>query len=659
MATPLDTAISRLSRNVGYTLFLPPTYGSVLVGLGGIIMRKARPFSIYLLKEDFDPTNSLREDHDLEAAEATDLPEGAALYILDAAPKPPWWRGYFGVTEPLMQQFKGALVFLPVGGRWFALSFGQVFHHLNDAAYEYDFGLRVTLNSVDPNELKSADMVAPGVARRKRTQVPVSTELTYLDFDGNSEIIKSLTGRVKEEYEELFKNATGSVSLKVSLNLESGELPGICETLLTLYSADDYKASFPNIQNISPINDPLKITELDNLLLNPLRAKDGKATLTIPDIIDYRDNTCCIFQGDGRVSDVFPDISLEEFYQFLGQDYDLAGMTVESFKNFRMMLTDVDGAPGRSYSVYRSLIYDGEPEGEGLVHHLCEGKWYRVEKSYIDRLKNYLDAKCANSDLPPYNHDAVKDGKAVYSEEGYNAAIPGWNNAFICLDQTDISPAGSTQIEPCDIYTVSADDGASCGQRSFFYHLKISTRSSHLSHLFNQGVNSADLIQLESVSRENLKALVTEKLNGNDPEIFLAPLDSFDFKVVFGIITHKNINDRSDNLPLFSKISLMRNMQQLDVRKIPSVLMFIEDQSPKKHGHPKHEKIVIEIVGLDNGKTEVRAVDGQGYDPAIPIKSCPKAVRESPAGTRYRLTVKRAEDGALSSYHGWPFEIAA
>jgi uncharacterized protein (TIGR04141 family) len=620
-------------------------------------MAKTRPFSIYLLKPTFDATNSLRDDHDLVAAAATDLPEGAVLYILDSDPKPPWWRAYFGVTEPLTQQFKGALVFLPVGERCFALSFGQVFHHLNDAAYEYDFGLRVTLNSVDPNELKSADMVAPGVARRKRTQVPVSTELTYLDFDGNSEIIKSLTGKVKEEYDELFSNATGSTSLKVGLDLEPDELPGICGTLLSLYESEDYKASFPNIQNISPVNDPSKVTELDELLLSSLKAQDGKATLTIPDIVDYRDNTCCLFQGDGRASNVYPDISLEEFYDFLGPDYDLAGMTAEIFKAFRMMLTDVDGAPGRTYSVYRSLIYDGEIAGEGLVYHLCEGQWYRVEQSYIERLKNYLDAKCVDADIPPYNHDAVKDGKTVYSEEGYNSAIPGWNNAFICLDQTDISPAGSTQIEPCDIYTTIVDPSVMCGHRAVFYHLKISTRSSHLSHLFNQGVNSADLIQLEPASRQKMEDLVTEKLNGNDPAVLLTPLDTFDFKVVFGIITHKNKDAKSDNLPLFSKISLMRNMQQLDVRKIPTALMFIDDQSPKKHGHPKHEKILVEIVNLGNGKTGVKAVDGQGYDPAVLIKSCPQAVRESAIGTRFRLTVKKADDGSLSSYHGWPFDV--
>jgi uncharacterized protein (TIGR04141 family) len=182
-------------------------------------MSKARPFSIYLLKAGYDATNSLKEGHNLEPAHAVSLPENATLYILDSDPKPPWWKSYFGIQEDLWQQYKGAIVFLPVGNRCFALSFGQVFHHLTDAAYEYDFGLRVTLNSLDPYELKSADMVEPGVARRKRTQVPISTELTYLDFDGNSEIIKSLTGKVKQEYQSLFNNATGSVSLKVSLTV--------------------------------------------------------------------------------------------------------------------------------------------------------------------------------------------------------------------------------------------------------------------------------------------------------------------------------------------------------------------------------------------------------------------------------------------------------
>ncbi|EAV44222.1 hypothetical protein SIAM614_15525 [Stappia aggregata IAM 12614] len=621
--------------------------------------QKSRPFSIYLLKQGFDAANALVDDHGLLAADdAAHVPEGSTLYILDERGKRPWWREYFGVQEDLWQQLKGALLFLPVGNRCFALSFGHVLHHVKDDAYEYDFGLRVTLNSLDPQKLKSADMIEPGPARRRRTQVPISTELTYLDFDGNSEIIKSLTGRVKEEYKELFTTATGSASLKISMKIAPGALAARCETLLALYGSEDYKTTFPNIQNIIPVKDPVEVRRLDALLLESVKMRDGNTMLTIPDIVDYRDNTCCMFNGPGGASEIYPDISIEAFYDYLGADFDLNTLTLDQLKSYRMLLTDVDGAPGRSYGLYRSLIFDTEPADERVMYHLNEGDWYKAEKSFLRRLKTYLDAKCEVTDLCPYDHDGEKDGKAVYSEGNYNAAIPVWQGRFICLDQADISPDGSTNIEPCDLYSVLADANSISGFRAALYHLKISTRSSHLSHLFNQGVNSIELIELEETSRDKLKRLVVDRLGANNRNTYLAPVDHFDFKVVFGIITHKDPAIQSDNLPLFSKISLMRNMQRLDLMKVPSVLTFIEDASPAKGGHAKNPKYLVQVYDGANGH-EVRAVGGQGLDTVTPIKRCPKAVRDSAPGTRYHLTIRVEDDGSLCSHHSWPFDLAA
>jgi uncharacterized protein (TIGR04141 family) len=621
--------------------------------------QKSRPFSIYLLKQDFDVTNALTDDHNLlEAVGATKLPEGSKLYILDAQGKRPWWHDYFGVQEDLWQQLKGALLFLPVGGRHFALSFGQVFHHLKDEAYEYDFGLRVTLNSLDPHELRSADMIEPGPARRKRTQVPISTELTYLDFDGNSEIIKSLTGKVKKEHKELFTTATGSASLKISMKITPDVLAARCEALLALYDSDDYKAAFPNIQNIVPVKDPTEVRNLDVLLLESVKTRDGNTTLTVPDIVDYRDNSCCMFSGPVGQSDVYPDISIEAFYDYLGEDFDFNTLTLEQLKSFRMVLTDVEGALGRSYGFYRSLIFDAQPAGEQVLYHLNEGDWYKAEISFVERLKTYLDAKCEATDLCPYNHDGVKDGKAVYSEGNYNAAVPGWQGRFICLDQTDISPAGSTNIEPCDLYSISADSQAVSGHRASLYHIKISTRSSNLSHLFNQGVNSIELIELEETSRNKMKQLVTDHLGENDQATYHGPLNHFDFRVIFGIITHKEPASQSDNLPLFSKISLMRNMQRLDVMRVPCALTFIPDESPAKGGHDKHQQFLVEVQAGTNGN-EVKACPGQGLDTIVPITRCPKVIKDSAVGTRYHLAVRVAEDGSLSSHHSWPYELAA
>ena len=622
-------------------------------------MSKSRPFSIYLLKPGFDASNALEDDHDLQPADgATALPDDGTLFILDAESKRPWWRSYFGIQEELWQQFKGAILFLPVGRRCFALTFGHVLHHMKDEAYEYDFGLIVTLNSVDPKELKSADMIEPGPARRRRTQVPVSTELTYLDFDGNSEIIKSLTGKVKAEYKDLFSNATGSASLKISMKIEPGELAERCERLLALYDSEDYKETFPNIQNIVPVRDPAEVNRLNQLVLESVQSQDGNTTLTIPDIVDYRDNTCCMFQGSGGASEVYPDISMEAFYDYLGEDFNLDSLMIDQLKSYRMILTDVEGAPSRTYGVFRSLIFDAEPQGEAVLYHLNEGDWYKAEKSFVARLKTYLDAKCEATDLCPYNHDGVKDGKAIYSEGSYNAAIPGWQGGFICLDQTDISPVGSTNIEPCDLYSVQVDGNARCGHRASLYHIKISTRSSHLSHLFNQGVNSIELIGLEETSRTKMQQLVVDRLSGNDQATYLAPFEHFDFRVVFGIISHKDPAGLSDNLPLFSKISLMRNMQRLDVMRVPCALAFIPDESPAKGGHAKHKQFIVEVHDGVNGHV-VRPVPGQGLNTVVPIKRCPKAINDSAAGTRYRMVVKVSDDGSLSTYFGWPYELAA
>ena len=94
-------------------------------------MTKTRSFSIYLLKQGVDAAAALKEDHSLSTQHTgAALPEGASLYVLDSDPRPPWWKSYFAIDGKLNQTLKGALVFLPVGGRTFAITFGHVYHNL-------------------------------------------------------------------------------------------------------------------------------------------------------------------------------------------------------------------------------------------------------------------------------------------------------------------------------------------------------------------------------------------------------------------------------------------------------------------------------------------------------------------------------------------------
>jgi uncharacterized protein (TIGR04141 family) len=146
-----------------------------------------------------------------------------------------------------------------------------------------------------------------------------------------------------------------------------------------------------------------------------------------------------------------------------------------------------------------------------------------------------------------------------------------------------LAPAGQTQVEPCDLY--AANDG-----HANFSHIKISSFSSELSHLFNQGTNAIELLKLDGDAVTRLKALITEKRAGRPMDGLLEPLDEQKFRVAFGIVTHKDKEQKSDNFPLFSRISLMRNMKALQLMGVGGSYGFIEDQTPRKQGKKKARK---------------------------------------------------------------------
>ncbi len=118
----------------------------------------------------------------------------------------------------------------------------------------------------------------------------------------------------------------------------------------------------------------------------------------------------------------------------------------------------------------------------------------------------------------------------------------------------NISPAGQSQVEPCDLYAVQDELGT-------FYHVKVSTFSAQLSPLFNQGTNAIELLKLDQDARNKPGTLVEDADIPDDTKInFKTPLSGQKYSVIFGIVTHKDKTRKSLNLPLFSRISLMRNI---------------------------------------------------------------------------------------------------
>jgi uncharacterized protein (TIGR04141 family) len=526
-------------------------------------MAKSRGFSIYLLKDTFSPVNALKDDHNLEllTEDNTNLPNGSILYLADNPGSAPWWKNYWGLHKSLYQVQKGALVFLPVSNRWVALTFGMTYHQLKDNSYEYDFGLRTTLNALDPQKIKSTDILQPENAKRQRIQSPTASNLNFFDIRYDESIIKKLTGAVKSEYHDLFKNATGADSLRISSNLQPNQIVGLCSRLIEIYNKTDYITSFPDIQNIVPVKDPDKILLLNQKLIEEFGKATIELVLSIPEIIDYLSSFKIKYSGAGRSKTEYDDVYIGDYRNYLLERNITEITDVNTLMQHQMKVIDENGDDVKSYNIYKCLLFDCVVEGN--TYHLTEGEWYKIDSDYIQKLANAINPHFITTH--PFLHDCEK-----VREDDYNISVSEANTDVLCLDKTNISPVGQTAVEPCDLITV-------LDNKIDLIHIKISTRSSSLSHLFNQGVNSIEMLRLEEESREKLRTLV-------DGTSIAGLIDSGLYSVTYGIVTRKT--GASEKLPIFSRMSLLRAINSLKVMNIQCSIFFIKDNVERKKIKP-------------------------------------------------------------------------
>jgi uncharacterized protein (TIGR04141 family) len=535
-------------------------------------MTKSRSFSVYLLKEKFEAPSALKADHTLtEVTGKTGVPDSWKIYLYDPAQRQPWWAQYFGIKQKLNQSTKGALIFFESNKRNFALSFGPAHHSLRDESYEYDFGLLVTLNCVDPNLIRNTDVLQPGSARRMRTQLASRSDLTYFDFDGDNSILRTLSGNIRPEYQHLFKFATGASNLKINSTATPDELVALCGKLLEIYKEETYKDSFPGIRNITPVRDPEETRLLDQLLIQAVRERDENVSLAVPALVDYQEDFWIMF-GRLGTSQMYADVDLNDYYVYVeSHKQNVEKLTVEDLRRHELRLVNDDGLPYGKFSVYKSLTFDVKPTGASGTFYLSEGNWYEAEDKFVADLKAFLDARCVSLWLPACDEKP---------EGTYNKAAAEKRPGAICLDTTSTSPGGQTAIEPCDIYSVVSDTAV-------LTHVKIGTGSATLSHLFNQGANAVQLLQSSPSARDRLIELLRDR-GGSDDEC--QPVQERTFKVEYAIISRKNAAKRSDNLPLFSRISLKRALVDLDLMRVPATYGFVQDATTKAPPKTKPRK---------------------------------------------------------------------
>ncbi len=162
--------------------------------------KKSQTVSIRLLRDGKQPADSLRAGVLLTP---WDKLEGAQIALDTIGGGAPKWTKFLGLSEAETAKLTNltayGLVFIPVGERWFAVSFGLGHVKLDPDAFEQDFGLRVVLNTVDPDKLRSADIRTPDEnTTSRRTQTARRSDQTAFSIDIERDIVRGLAGEPKD-----------------------------------------------------------------------------------------------------------------------------------------------------------------------------------------------------------------------------------------------------------------------------------------------------------------------------------------------------------------------------------------------------------------------------------------------------------------------------
>jgi uncharacterized protein (TIGR04141 family) len=462
--------------------------------------------------------------------------ETPSLFVSSTPPHPPTWLWFLnphvtGDLTGLYAASSSAVLFVEASGRVFAVTFGQGRHLLNGEAFESDFGLKVVLNTVAPDQLKSVDAkTIDETTMHTRRDVSRDSSFSAFGLDVSRDLLRAVTGTPQDE--TLGPRLTGSDALGLHTHVRVPKLSELATRLLQAYESNAYKTHFDFIDYLRPEKSAERIRELEQHLVDTLRQGEIQDVhLAAPEPLDWLDIDGFRFstQPAEKANDNDPRIT-EYLATREGED-----ITLKTLRDDRMLaMRASDGQAQGDWQVLRCIVYQAELEGQLYV--LSAGDWFRVNLNFKERVYEDVGKLTLLDGLP--------DADSGTDEDAYNHKAAAALDA-LCLDKKLVYDDGPDKMEICDILTRGGG----------LIHVKQRGSSSTLSHLFSQGLNSAERLLQDADFRSKARAVVAAE----NPEFTdVLPADRANpesHEVTFVVITRSK-RDTPLTLPFFSVVSL-------------------------------------------------------------------------------------------------------
>lgn len=425
---------------------------------------------------------------------------------------------------------------------YFGITAGFGFVGINKERLESDFGLKVALNSISPQELKALDVRNIDLkTKQKRVHINKGSELEEFDLDVNQDILNLVSGKC--ENKDVGTSIRGTTSLNLNSKVNFRGLGSKCRQLLDLYLSEVYKDNFAFVDNMKLIKSRELCEELSLDLWNHVNSRVyEKITLTYPDMIEYERCNSYKIISSNNISVSTSEVDIQNIYELIQQENIT---TLEEFEKIKVLGLDETGqavtekVPLREFIVYEILKDD-------KTYIFTMNKWFEIEEDYYQWIDNQLE----NIEL--VEMEQLTDIMQGEGEDSYNERQDA--SYFLCLDKRNFQVAATgnsrSKIEICDLLSKNLE----------FVCVKKKTASATLSHLFAQGSVSMELLRNEPIYREK----VVNHINGYFDDLTIT-MDNFPYSkatVVYAITTDKD-GDIRKNIPFFSKVNLLQHVKRI------------------------------------------------------------------------------------------------
>lgn len=532
---------------------------------------KTNKLSIYLIKDGFtDQGDIIRKkisgtkkikDASIKQVQIKGI--GTFYYKKSRSSKPTWIESFFLDTSelPTKELFGSSVSALLVvdinyksSNKTFALTFGVGRFLLEDGCYEERFGLITTLNLIKPESIRSLDKITVS-NNTKLTKEQISKASSAIEFqvDFERDILNSLTGISKDS--DFGTVISGKDALSISMESNVSNIKEVLSLVMDKYEDTTYKSNFSWIDNIKMINDKNLISELNSKCKTDLLNNSHFVWLSIPEIIEWNDVSGFKF-SKRKTDNLLQEISVDSFLFHIGYDEETSVDKV-NLENFSVTCWS-DSTDSPKYSWPLSRCINAEVDYENRKYILSDSKWYEIDATFVDDVDAEIERILPSSiKFPSYKHS---------NEEEYNEFCSKVINGLNCDQKFIKYGGGGSKIELCDILT---EDGS-------LIHVKKMGGSSVLSHLFSQGLVSAELLVSDDTFREKAIKEIPLPLIYTD----IMQKDVYNSKkrsVCFVIIDDRQ--NAFNRLPFFSKITLRNVNRRLRVSGFDCRVNFVKNET--------------------------------------------------------------------------------